>query len=74
MENIRYLVLRLYLIRSVKVVVVVFVTYKFFNINYGFIWLDGINCIGIEIFIGLCGYNFWGINDCDYIEDIGVVC
>lgn len=36
--------------------------------------MDEVNCIGIEVFIDLCYFNGWGVYDCGYDEDVGVIC
>ena len=37
----------------------------------GPIWLDNLNCNGVESTIGECSHARWGIHDC---EDAGVQC
>lgn len=36
--------------------------------------MDGVNCRGSEIFFVKCFFNGFGINDCFYVEDVGVIC
>lgn len=40
----------------------------------GFIWFDNVNCFGNESFFIECGYNGWLVYNCDYEEDVGVIC
>lgn len=30
--------------------------------------------LGNEFFLIECGFNGWGIEDCIYFEDVGVIC
>lgn len=39
-----------------------------------FIWLDDVYCEGDEVLVFNCEYEEWGEYNCDYIEDLGVVC
>lgn len=54
--------------------VVVFLVNSYYGVGLGQIWVDDINCVGNEINFGLCVYKLWGVNDCDYIEDVFVMC
>ena len=38
------------------------------------IWLDNVNCIGIESTIENCAHNGWGIENCAHRDDAGVKC
>lgn len=56
-------------------------SYFWFYDEYGFlvfdfvdIWLDNLKCWGIENFLMECKYWGWGISNCGYIEDVGIIC
>lgn len=38
------------------------------------ILFDGFSCNGNEVNINSCFYNGFGNYNCDYVEDIGVIC
>ena len=40
----------------------------------GTIWLDDVNCVGIELTIENCSHYGWGIHNCGHYEDAGVQC
>ena len=40
----------------------------------GQVWLDGVNCTGIELTIEDCSHRGWGIENCNHTEDAGVKC
>lgn len=46
----------------------------FYGKGEGFIWLDNFYCIGNEVIFVVCIFNGWGVIDCKYMEDVGVVC
>ena len=45
-----------------------------FGKGTGTIWLDDVNCTGIENFIYECGHRNFGENNCGHGEDVGVIC
>ena len=38
------------------------------------IWLDDVQCNGDEISIEMCTHNGFGVHNCRYRNDVGVVC
>ena len=40
----------------------------------GQIWLDNLNCVGIEMTIEICLHHGWGNHNCFHGEDAGVKC
>jgi len=46
----------------------------FYGEGSGQIWLDDLNCVGIEWIIGNCSHRGWGIEDCNHWEDASVKC
>ncbi|XP_053908292.1 scavenger receptor cysteine-rich domain-containing group B protein-like [Cuculus canorus] len=45
-----------------------------FTAGSGPIWLDNVNCTGMEVALSYCGLSAWGKNNCHHSEDAGVVC
>ena len=45
-----------------------------YGAGQGNIWLDEMECIGLEAEIGICSHNHWGSHDCTHEEDVGVYC
>ena len=46
----------------------------FYGEGSGQIFLDELNCGGIELIIEDCSYNGWGIENCTHGKDAGVRC
>ena len=45
-----------------------------FGRGNGPIWLDDINCVGMEISISDCHHSGWSVHNCGHYDDAGVVC
>ncbi|XP_061177723.1 uncharacterized protein LOC133186505 [Saccostrea echinata] len=45
-----------------------------FGAGTGKIWLDNVDCNGMENSIVQCRHQVWGSNNCDHSEDVGVRC
>jgi len=46
----------------------------FYGQGSGEIWLDDLNCVGMELTILDCDSRRWGIENCAHSEDAGVKC
>ena len=46
----------------------------FYGQGSGRIWLDDVDCVGIESSIGDCSHSGWGNHNCDHTEDASVKC
>jgi hypothetical protein len=40
----------------------------------GAIWLDDVQCTGLEESVLNCEKSNWGVTDCSHAEDAGVIC
>ncbi len=38
------------------------------------IWMDNVQCLGIEEALDQCVFSGWGENSCDHNDDAGVIC
>ncbi|NXX99879.1 DMBT1 protein, partial [Centropus bengalensis] len=45
-----------------------------FGQGSGRIWLENVNCTGVETSLSECQARPWGYNSCDHSQDAGVVC
>ena len=45
-----------------------------FGEGNGSIWMDNVECSGVEPRLEDCIFSEWKINDCDHTEDSGVIC
>jgi len=46
----------------------------FYGEGSGQIWLDDLNCVGIELTIRNCSHREWEMNNCHHGEDASVKC
>lgn len=45
-----------------------------FEMGSGLIWMNDVQCEGYEIFFVNCFFIGYGVQNCDYEKDVGVVC
>ena len=48
--------------------------YANFGEGCGQIWLDNVNCSGVETRLNQCNHRGWGIQNCYHSRDAGVIC
>ena len=46
----------------------------FYGQGSGRIWLNNLNCTGIELIIENCSHSGWGDESCSHSKDAGVKC
>ena len=49
-------------------------TSAYYGRGSGQIWLDDVNCVGIELTIENCSHGGWGNENCFHSEDAGIQC
>ena len=47
---------------------------SFFGAGIGLIWLDQVNCSGLEQGLADCAHGGIGVHNCSPFEDAGVIC
>ena len=45
-----------------------------YGVGDGLIWLNNINCIGTEQYIGECSHGDWRVHSCTHHQDVAVSC
>ena len=45
-----------------------------FGPGSGNIFLDNLQCLGMEHYLGQCAHSGWSEHNCDHHEDAGVIC
>jgi len=45
-----------------------------YGVGDGLIWLNNVNCIGTEKYIGECSHGDWGDHSCSHLQDVAISC